>query len=36
VDVILPLGYPADEPKEKLRKSLDAVRTYWSPPNQDR
>ena len=28
VDIIMPLGYPDEEPKGKLRKSLDNVRQY--------
>lgn len=28
VDIIMPLGYPAEEPKDKVRKSLDDVRQY--------
>ena len=28
VDIIMPLGYPDEEPKDKIRKSLDDVRQY--------
>lgn len=28
VDVIMPMGYPADEPKEKNRRSLEEIREY--------
>ncbi|NOY22763.1 MAG: NAD(P)H nitroreductase [Acidobacteria bacterium] len=28
VDIIMPLGYPDEEPKDKLRKSLNEVRQY--------
>ena len=28
VDIIMPLGYPDEEPKDKIRKSLDDIRQY--------